>query len=58
MANEATQGAIIEPRDNLSYVRSATDIPLSDTTVSRHLLDTVARFPDHLAVVFCEQNVR
>jgi fatty-acyl-CoA synthase len=48
----------IEPRDGLSYVRGATDIPLSEATVSRFLLDTVAKFPDRPAVVFREQNVR
>ncbi len=63
MATEATHGetqagAIIEPRDNLSYVRGATDIPLSDATVSQHLLDTVSQFPERPAVVFREQNIR
>ncbi|WP_244847525.1 AMP-binding protein [Caballeronia sp. SL2Y3] len=59
MAHEPTHaGAQIEPRDGLSYVRGATDIPLSDATVSRFLLETVARFPDRPAVVFREQNVR
>ncbi|WP_244814869.1 AMP-binding protein [Caballeronia sp. Lep1P3] len=59
MAIEPTQaGAQIEPRDGLSYVRGATDIPLSDATVSRFLLDTVARFPDRPAVVFREQDIR
>ncbi|WP_250532638.1 AMP-binding protein [Caballeronia sp. AZ10_KS36] len=59
MAHEPTHaGAQIEPRDGLSYVRGATDIPLSDATVSRFLLETVARFPDRPAVVFREQNIR
>src|SRR5579875_3683998 len=59
MAHEPTQaGAQIEPRDGLSYVRGATDIPLSEATVSRFLLDTVGRFPDRPAVVFREQNIR
>jgi fatty-acyl-CoA synthase len=59
MATEPTQaGAQIEPRDGLSYVRGATDIPLSDATVSRFLLDTVERFPDRPAVVFREQGIR
>ncbi|VXC56782.1 putative acyl-CoA synthetase YngI [Burkholderia sp. 8Y] len=59
MANEPTHaGAQIEPRDGLSYVRGATDIPLSDATVSRFLLETVERFPDRPAVVFREQNIR
>ncbi|MFM0137035.1 AMP-binding protein [Caballeronia grimmiae] len=59
MATEPTQaGAQIEPRDGLSYVRGATDIPLSDATVSRFLLETVERFPDRPAVVFREQGIR
>jgi fatty-acyl-CoA synthase len=59
MATEPTQrGAQIEPRDGLSYVRGATDIPLSDATVARHLLETVDRFPDRLAAVFREQGIR
>ncbi|MFM0048541.1 AMP-binding protein [Caballeronia grimmiae] len=59
MATEPTQaGAQIEPRGGLSYVRGATDIPLSDATVSRFLLDTVERFPDRPAVVFREQGIR
>ncbi|WP_250498843.1 AMP-binding protein [Caballeronia sp. GAWG1-5s-s] len=59
MAHEPTHaGAQIEPRDGLSYVRGATDIPLSDATVSRFLLETVARFPDRPAVVFREKNIR
>jgi fatty-acyl-CoA synthase len=59
MATEPTlTGAQIEPRDGRSYVRGATDIALSEATVSRHLLETVRRFPDRPAVVFREQNVR
>jgi fatty-acyl-CoA synthase len=48
----------IEPRNGLSHVRGATDIPLSDATVSRFFLDTVSRFPTRPAVVFREQNIR
>jgi fatty-acyl-CoA synthase len=48
----------IEPRDGLSYVCGATDIPLSDATVSRFFLDTVSTFPVRLAVVFREQSIR
>ncbi|MCE4543384.1 MULTISPECIES: AMP-binding protein [unclassified Caballeronia] len=59
MAIEPTQaGAQIEPRDGISYVRGATDIPLSDATVARFLLETAGRFPDRPAVVFREQNIR
>ncbi|AQG99952.1 AMP-binding protein [Burkholderia sp. KK1] len=59
MAIEPTQaGAQIEPRDGISYVRGATDIPLSDATVARFLLETAGRLPDRPAVVFREQNIR
>jgi fatty-acyl-CoA synthase len=59
MATQRQQtGAQIAPRDGLSYVRGATDIPLSDATVSRFLLDTVKRFPTRPAVVFREQAIR
>ena len=59
MATEPTQaGAQIEPRDGLSHVRGATDIALSDATVSRFLLETANRFPERPAVVFREQNIR
>ena len=59
MAIQPTQaGAQIEPRDGTSYVRGSTDIPLSDATVSRFFLGTVAQFPDRPAVTFREQNIR
>src|SRR5579863_3664961 len=59
MATEPTQsGAQIAPRDGLSHVRGATDIPLSNATLSRFLLETAGQFPDRPAVVFREQNVR
>ena len=59
MATPSTHtGPQIEPLDGLSYVRGSTDIPLSEATVSRFLLDTAARYPDRPAVVFREQNVR
>ncbi|RKP45540.1 AMP-binding protein [Trinickia fusca] len=50
-------GALIAPKDGLSYVRGATDIPLSEATIGQFLLDTVARFPDRPAVVFKEQGI-
>ncbi|MDE1181295.1 AMP-binding protein [Paraburkholderia sp.] len=53
-----SDGAIIEPRDNQSYVRGSTDIPLSDATVADFLRDTVERFPTRPAVVFREQDIR
>ena len=54
----AVGAALIEPRDNRSYVRGTTDIPLSNQTVSQLLADTVGRWPDRPAVVFREQSVR
>jgi fatty-acyl-CoA synthase len=51
-------GAIIAPRGGLSYVRGATDTPLSEATIGEFLLDTVRRFPDRPAVVFREQGIR
>ena len=51
-------GPQIEPRDDLSYVRGSTDIPLSDATVSRLLRGTAATHPDRPAVIFREQNIR
>ncbi|KWC91496.1 AMP-binding protein, partial [Burkholderia cepacia] len=35
-----------------------TDVPLSEATIGRFLLDTAGRFPDRPAVVFREQQVR
>ncbi|MGF6722748.1 fatty-acyl-CoA synthase [Paraburkholderia sp. GAS41] len=52
------EGALIEPKDGLSYVRGSTDIPLSDATVGQFLLDTARRFPERPAVVFREQGIR
>ncbi|CAG4899604.1 AMP-binding protein [Paraburkholderia gardini] len=52
------EGALIEPKDNLSYVRGSTEIALSEATVGQFLLDTARRFPDRPAVVFREQRIR
>ncbi|TAL93059.1 MAG: AMP-binding protein [Paraburkholderia sp.] len=52
------EGALIEPKDNLSYVRGSTEIALSEATVGEFLLDTARRFPDRPAVVFREQRIR
>ncbi|MGH8777707.1 AMP-binding protein [Paraburkholderia sp.] len=54
----AGDGALIEPKDGLSYVRGSTAIPLSDATIGRFLLDTAERFADRPAVVFREQRIR
>ncbi|KVD42217.1 AMP-binding protein [Burkholderia sp. ABCPW 11] len=58
MAADLGKGALIAPESGLSYVRGATDVPLSEATISRFLLDTAGRFPDRPAVVFREQQVR
>jgi fatty-acyl-CoA synthase len=59
MATQASgEGALIEPKDGLSYVRGSTAIPLSDATVGQFLLDTARRFPNRPAVVFREQGIR
>ncbi|HEX7684790.1 MAG TPA: AMP-binding protein [Trinickia sp.] len=59
MATELPEeGALIAPINGLSYVRGATDVPLSDATIGRLLRDTAARFPDRPAVVFREQGIR
>lgn len=46
------------PRDNVSYVRGTTDVPLSEETIGQLLDAVVERFPDQAAVVFCEHGVR
>ncbi|MHB9840591.1 AMP-binding protein [Paraburkholderia terrae] len=59
MATQAAGvGAVIEPKDGLSYVRGSTDVPLSESTVGQFLVDTARRFPDRPAVVFREQEIR
>lgn len=52
------EGAIIEPKDGLSYVRGSTEIPLSEATIGEFLRRTAERFPDRPAVVFREQQIR
>ncbi|MPW18642.1 AMP-binding protein [Paraburkholderia sp. CNPSo 3157] len=59
MATQAAgEGAIIEPKDGLSYVRGSTDVPLSESTVGQFLVDIARRFPERPAVVFREQQIR
>ncbi|KVL47323.1 AMP-binding protein [Burkholderia territorii] len=58
MAADLGKGALIAPENGLSYVRGVTDVPLSEATISRFLLDTAARFPERPAVVFREQGIR
>jgi fatty-acyl-CoA synthase len=46
------------PAGGLAYVRGATDVPLSESTIGEFLRDTAQRFPERQAVVFREQGVR
>ena len=48
----------LAPLVGLSQVKGRTDATLSDAPIGQFLADTVQRFPDRLAVVFREQNVR
>ncbi|KAB0640921.1 AMP-binding protein [Burkholderia stagnalis] len=58
MAADSRVGALIAPENGLSYVRGATDVPLSEATIGQFLRETAERFPDRPAVVFREQRVR
>ena len=58
MARTSDAPAGLTPQDGLSYVRGATDEPLSHLTIDGLLAETVARFPDRPAVVFRAQGVR
>ena len=40
MAEVSGVGALIAPENGLSYVRGATDVPLSEATICRLLRDT------------------
>ena len=48
----------LAPLAGLSQVKGRTDATLSDAPIGQFLLDTVQRFPNRLAAVFREQNVR
>ncbi|EJO56469.1 AMP-binding protein [Burkholderia multivorans] len=58
MAADLGVRALIAPENGLSYVRGATDVPLSEATIGRFLRETAERFPERPAVVFREQQVR
>ncbi|MCO8643454.1 AMP-binding protein [Burkholderia multivorans] len=58
MAADLGVRALIAPENGLSYVRGATDVPLSEATIGRFLRDTAERFLERPAVVFREQQVR
>src|SRR5437879_1118597 len=42
----------------LAYTRGASATPLIGETIGENLERTVARFPDHLALVSCHQGLR
>lgn len=48
----------IIPQNGISHVLGRQDLPLLETTIPQLLKNTVTRFPDHEAAVFCEQNIR
>ena len=48
----------LAPLAGLSQVKGRTDATLSDAPIGQFLVDTVQRFPNRLAAVFREQNVR
>ncbi|WP_109476761.1 AMP-binding protein [Paraburkholderia sp. C35] len=59
MATQAAgEGALIEPKDGLSYVRGSTEVPLSELPVGQFLVETAQRFPERPAAVFREQDIR
>ena len=43
---------------SLSYASGTSDLPLLPDTIGQNLENTVARFPDHEALVSCHQDVR
>uniref|UniRef100_A0A8C9KTY7 Medium-chain acyl-CoA ligase ACSF2, mitochondrial n=1 Tax=Serinus canaria TaxID=9135 RepID=A0A8C9KTY7_SERCA len=48
----------VSPKVTNSYIQGPTDIPLLDKTVGQCLEETVERFPDREALVFCRDGVR
>ncbi|XP_041265245.1 medium-chain acyl-CoA ligase ACSF2, mitochondrial isoform X3 [Onychostruthus taczanowskii] len=48
----------VSPRVTNSYIQGPTDIPLLDKTMGQCLDQTVERFPDREALVFCRDGVR
>uniref|UniRef100_A0A8D2PQ96 Medium-chain acyl-CoA ligase ACSF2, mitochondrial n=1 Tax=Zosterops lateralis melanops TaxID=1220523 RepID=A0A8D2PQ96_ZOSLA len=48
----------LSPKVTNSYIQGPTDTPLLDKTVGQCLEETVGRFPDREALVFCRDGVR
>ena len=58
MQNLPDSFGLTAPAGGVAYVRGATDVPLSESTIGELLSATAQRFPDRQAVVFREQGVR
>ncbi|MEM6914147.1 MAG: AMP-binding protein, partial [Pseudomonadota bacterium] len=52
------QVADLSPRDGLSHVMGPKKPKLADVTIPELLRQTVALFPDHMAVVSAHQGIR
>ncbi|XP_016158311.1 PREDICTED: acyl-CoA synthetase family member 2, mitochondrial [Ficedula albicollis] len=48
----------VSPKVTSSYIQGPTDVPLLDKTTGQCLEETVERFPDREALVFCRDGVR
>uniref|UniRef100_A0A8U7MSV3 Medium-chain acyl-CoA ligase ACSF2, mitochondrial n=1 Tax=Corvus moneduloides TaxID=1196302 RepID=A0A8U7MSV3_CORMO len=48
----------VSPKVTSSYIQGPSDIPLLDKTMGQCLEETVERFPDREALVFCRDGVR
>lgn len=48
----------MSPKVTSSYIQGPSDIPLLDKTVGQCLEETVERFPDREALVFCRDGLR
>uniref|UniRef100_A0A8C3UJY3 Medium-chain acyl-CoA ligase ACSF2, mitochondrial n=1 Tax=Catharus ustulatus TaxID=91951 RepID=A0A8C3UJY3_CATUS len=53
-----TRMPFMSPKVTSSYIQGRTDIPLLDKTMGQCLEETVERFPDRQALVFCRDGVR
>ncbi|XP_023794438.1 acyl-CoA synthetase family member 2, mitochondrial isoform X2 [Cyanistes caeruleus] len=53
-----TRMPFLSPKVTNSYIQGPTDTPLLDKTMGQCLEETVERFPDREAVVFCWDGVR
>jgi len=60
LQNESDQGSgyNIEPVNNLSHVMGRNDIDLLEITIPQLLKETVAKYGDEEAAIFCQQSIR